>query len=227
MKRHFQLLTMLALAASCAQPAPTAAPIAPCQALPGAEALLAAPAARLIVIGADAAPEAAALLLTACAALERGERVAALLPADAQWDDARAALTAWAAQGARVVVAALPSVAADSRPLTQSDLAAALAVAADAAQADRAVALVDAESAARRPLGLSGQTWSPAGALLPADTAVTLRAMESAAPEPRLSLGAFEDVTPVGAARAYDGLITLPTLPETDATPPEQDLRGR
>jgi hypothetical protein len=165
------------------------------------------------------------MLLTACAALTRGERVAALLPIDAQWDEARAALAGWAAQGAQVVVAALPAHGAQQDlPATQADLAAALTQAASVAEADRAVALVDSESAARRPLGLSGATWAPAGALLPSDEAVTLRAMGSPAGEPRLSLGPFEDVTPAGAARAYDGLITLPM---TETAPPEEALRGR
>ncbi len=225
---------LMAALVGCARTAP-AAPVAPCDPLPGAEALLSAPAARLIVIGVEAAPEASALLLTACAALARGERVAALLPADPQWDETRAALAAWTAAGASLIVAALPPFAEDDRAASQATLAHALAGAADGAAADRAVALVDAESAARRPLGLSGDTWAPAGALLTADQAVTLLALGSVAPEPRLSLAPFEDMPTSGAARAYDGLITLPDpepatpgergLSDTGAT--EQALRGR
>jgi hypothetical protein len=217
------LIGLSAALLSCAR-APEAAPIAPCQPLPGADALMATPAARLIVIGAEAAPEATALLLTACAALTRGERVAALLPVGSEWDGARAALAQWAAEGAQIVVAALPALTLENRPASQAELANAIAAAAAALSADRAVALVDAESAARRPLGLSGATWSPAGAILPADQAVTLRAMAAPAPEPRLSLGPFEDIPPTGAARAYDGLITLPA---SETAPSEHDLRGR
>jgi hypothetical protein len=223
-RRFASILCVLASALTgCAQPV-AAPPIAPCQPLPGAEALLAEPAAGLIVIGADSASEGAALLLTACAALTNGERVAAFLPSGPQWDAARAIMAAWATQGATIAVSALPAPSSSDRPTAQSELAGALEAATRASEVDRAVALVDAESAARRPLGLSGETWTPAGAMLPADGAITLRALAAPSTTPRLTLEPFEDVAGVGPARAYDGLITLPVAQDADAG---AALRGR
>lgn len=208
-----------------------AAPLA-CEPLPGAEALLQAEAARLIVVGAASPLEAQAFLLTACAALQNGERVAALLPAGPEGEGPRATLLGWAQQGAAVIVAALPAVDPTAPEAAQPALAQAIAA---APQADRTIALLDADSAARRPLGLSRQTWEPAGALLPEDRAVTLRAMEAPGGEARLSFAPFEDVPEQGASRAYDGLITLPAAqpvpappaaPSPDAPNPDA-LRGR
>jgi hypothetical protein len=96
-----------------------------------------------------------------------------------------------------------------------------------APQADRTIALLDADSAARRPLGLSGHTWAPAGALLPEDRAVTLRVIEAPGGEARLSFAPFEDVPDQGASRAYDGLITLPAPAAPAQTPAPEALRGR
>ena len=216
---------LLALAtsalAACARHEAAPAPLA-CEPLPAAEALLAAPAAKLIVIGVQAPPEARAVLLTVCAALTRGESVTALVPQGPEWGDVHAVLQAWASEGAALAIQGLPVVDPAARAEGEALLAQALAAAIGGS--DRAVALVDADSAARRTLGLSGQTWSPAGALLDQRQTVTLRAMPAQGDAARLTLEPFEDVLPVGAARAYDGLITLPGPAAALAG---DDLRGR
>mgnify|MGYP001809533411 CR=1 FL=1 len=182
-------------------------------------------AARLIMVGAASPLEAQAFLLTACAALQNGERVAALLPTSPEAEAARATLTSWAQQGAAVIVGALPAVDPAAPEAVQPALAQAIAA---APSADRTIALLDADSAARRPLGLSGQTWAPVGALLPEGAAVSLRAMEAPGTQARLSFAPFEDVPVQGASRAYDGLITLPAAePPASPAPAPDDLRGR
>lgn len=194
--------------AACGAPPSAPSPSLACEPLPGAEALLGSEAVRLIMVGAASPAEAQALVLTACAALNRGDSIAAFVPAGPEGEALRATLLGWGRQGAAVRVAALPAVDPSAPEAAQQALAEALVA---ASAAERTIALLDADSAARRPLGLSGQTWRPAGALLPPEGAISLRAMQAPGSQTRLSLAPFEDIPAHGAARAYDGLITLPT----------------
>ncbi|MGE3143283.1 MAG: hypothetical protein AB7L65_08170, partial [Hyphomonadaceae bacterium] len=72
---------------------------------------------------------------------------------------------------------------------------------------DRLIVLVESPLGARRPLGLSGHTWRPLGALLPA--AIALRAEPSRTPGVRVRLAPFSDVPDRGAVARYDGLIEV------------------
>lgn len=204
--------------AACGPPPSSSPPSVACEPLLGVEALWESEAVRLIMVGAASPLEAQAVLLTACAALNRGESVAALLPAGPEGEAVRTTLLGWGRQGLAVRVDALPALDPSAPDSVQRALAEALSA---ASTADRTIALLDADSAARRPLGMSGQTWAPAGALLPREGAISLRAMQAPGSQTRLSLAPFEDIPAQGAARVYDGLITLPAPAAEESARPE------
>jgi hypothetical protein len=91
---------------------------------------------------------------------------------------------------------------------------------------DRVVAHVPPESAARRPIGLSGETRTPLGAHLPADAATGLLVVQSGEGNGGVVLGPFEDIPRAGAALVYDGVIEIGGSADALGEPAE-GLRGR
>lgn len=191
-----------------------------CAPMAGLEAVLDAPAAQTLLIGAADEAGAAAFAGVICLSAGRGEtvRAAVALASAPAWLQAEVAR--WSAAGAKIELTALPAASGD-RDSAQASIAE--AVASLAGEADRVIVLTDADTAARRPLGLTGETWSPAGARLSQDQALSLLAMASPERPARAALEPFEDIPDQGAARAYDGLIEVAPQTEADA----DALRGR
>ncbi len=211
MRAAFLLLLVLLLP-GCAQPAPEVnfgcAPVA------GTETIA---ARRYILIdgGAEAADAAAAI---ACLAAEQRRVIVAAGPDFA--GDLAARLNPIRARGGAVQVFTLdtpPAAAASARSREERDrlsgearndaFARAAAEARDAA--DAIILVLAAPDGARDAVGLSGHTWRPLGARVPANESYCLRAEASARPGLRVRLTPFEDVPTRGAAIRYDGLIEV------------------
>jgi hypothetical protein len=178
-----------------------------------------------------------------------GEKaLAALFSGDPGWLDAtqdgrssRAMLAllqtlrVWKKAGAEVSVAAIAPPTAEPRPGARDAAMAAALEAARAAEAPaRTFVLVDALSASTGPWGLSGETWDPMAARLPAAQRLSLSieseggeawscAKDACAAAPiaasdfaafdgkgaRVKLVGTEIVPPIGAPRVHDGVIQI------------------
>jgi hypothetical protein len=197
-----------------------------CAPLSGLDAVLDAPAAKLLLIGGTSEAGLPAFAQAICSAAARGESVQATVAAGAAPLWLVSQVAQWSAKGAQIELTAIAEALDEDRETKQAALASRLM--AMRSTGDRVIALVDAESAARQPLGLSGETWSPAGARLPRDGAVSLLALETGTDQTRAALRPFEDIPDHGAARAYDGMIEVASPPKgTPAAQSADALRGR
>lgn len=197
-----------------------------CAPLSGLDAVLDAPAAQVLLIGGTNEAGLPAFAQAICSAAARGESVQATVAAGSAPVWLVTQVAQWSAAGAQIELTAIAEALDEDRETKQAALATRLL--AMRSSGDRVIALLDADSAARQPLGLSGETWSPVGARLPRDGAVSLLALESGRAQPRAALRPFEDIPDHGAARSYDGMIEVVSPPkDLPEAPPIDALRGR
>ncbi|MGE0828963.1 MAG: hypothetical protein AB7O04_06385 [Hyphomonadaceae bacterium] len=223
------MTALLALAGSCAKKPTDLTEALGCATVDGAEALLSQPSGGFIVVDGDSSAAEASRAI-GCLAAARGEHVV--------WGaEAQAATTLaqpvenYAQAGAEAAVFQFEPPRTEPPARTPDEerdrilgeaRGAAFAAAVDDARAlaaDRLILVVTPPDGARAPVGLSGHTWRPLGARLPASQTISLRAERSARPGIRVRLMPFEDVPERGAALRYDGIIEVgPPTQQTAST---------